>query len=87
MLGEEMERERRKSMALEQDTLGKIKGLLDKNKELNDGVKEQQLRQQKQLELMSRVEERAKQLERQNAEWARKSDMMADEANKYREEL
>lgn len=32
MLEEDMERERRKSLAMEQETLGKVKGLIDKHK-------------------------------------------------------
>jgi beta-mannanase len=65
--------------------LGKIKGLLETNKEMNDNVKSQQAKQQKQLEMMQRIEDRARELEKNNAEWARKSDMMANEANRFRE--
>lgn len=49
MLQEDMDRERRRSTTLEQEALGKIKGLIDTNKELNDNVKSQQIKQQKQL--------------------------------------
>lgn len=54
---------------------------------MNDNVKSQQAKQQKQLEMMQRIEDRARELEKNNAEWARKSDMMANEANRFREQL
>ena len=59
---DELERERRKSSSLEQESLNKIKSLVDQHNGLNEDMKSQQVRHQKQLEMMQRVEERTREL-------------------------
>jgi hypothetical protein len=86
MLHAEIEGERRKSMALENDATNKIKTLLDKNNDLVEKLNSNKEKHERNTALIRQFEDRAKEFEGRYNEMARKSDMYEGEIIKMRDE-